>query len=140
MPDDAPLRKGRDSGIAPFLESIPSFRLSAVSDDAVISAITAEGQMRGWLAEIHRSTNPVQQIAAYDRLVRQVELSALWVILPWDLAAVECFRRLRDQLIRIGTQDLKIASIVLAHDATLLTRNTGDFAKMQGLKFKNWLD
>ena len=72
--------------------------------------------------------------------MRQVELSASWVILPWDLAAVECLRRLRDQRIRIGTQDLKIASIVLAHDATLLTRNTVDFAKVPGLRFQNWLD
>ena len=115
-------------------------RLGTGGDDAVISAITVEEQMRGWLAEIHRRADPARQIAAYDRLVRQVELSASWVILPWDFAAVECYRRLRDQRIRIGTQDLKIASIVLAHDATLLTRNTVDFAKVPGLRFENWLD
>ena len=53
---------------------------------------------------------------------------------------MECLRRLRDQRIRIGTHDLKIASIVLAHDATLLTRNTVDFAKVPGLRIQNWLD
>ena len=115
-------------------------RLSAGGHDAVITAITVEEQMRGWLAEIHRRADPAEQIGAYDRLVRQVELSASWVILPWDLAAVERFRHLRDQRIRIGTQDLKIASIVLAHDATLLTRNTVDFAKVPGVRFENWLD
>ena len=57
-------------------------RLSADGGDAVITAITVEEQMRGWLAEIHRRTDPAQQIAAYDRLVHQVELSASWVILP----------------------------------------------------------
>ncbi len=36
--------------------------------------------------------------------------------------------------------DLKIACIVLEYDATLLTRNTVDFAKVPGLRFENWLD
>jgi len=63
-------------------------------------------------------------------LVRQVELFASWLILPWDLAAVEWFRRLRDQRIRAGTQDLKIASIALAHDATVVTRNLQDSAQV----------
>jgi tRNA(fMet)-specific endonuclease VapC len=36
--------------------------------------------------------------------------------------------------------DLKIASIAISHDATLLTRNTVDFAQVPGLRFENWLD
>lgn len=41
---------------------------------------------------------------------------------------------------RIGTMDLKIAAICLAHDATLLTRNLVDFEKVPGLRVENWLD
>jgi tRNA(fMet)-specific endonuclease VapC len=115
-------------------------RLETSGVDAVVTAITVEEQMRGWLAEIRRRVNPADQVAAYDRLVRQVELLASWVILPWDMAAVEWLRRLREQRIRIGTQDLKIASIALAYDATLLTRNIQDFAQVPGLKIENWLD
>jgi tRNA(fMet)-specific endonuclease VapC len=47
---------------------------------------------------------------------------------------------LRRKGIRIGTMDLRIASITLAHDATLLTRNSVDFARVPGLRFENWLD
>jgi tRNA(fMet)-specific endonuclease VapC len=36
--------------------------------------------------------------------------------------------------------DLKIACIVLAHHATLLTRNSTDFSQVQGMRFENWLD
>jgi tRNA(fMet)-specific endonuclease VapC len=42
--------------------------------------------------------------------------------------------------IRIGTMDLKIASICLAHDALLLSRNRVDFEKVPGLRVENWLD
>jgi len=36
--------------------------------------------------------------------------------------------------------DLKIACITMANDATLLTRNIGDFIQIPGLKVENWLD
>jgi predicted nucleic acid-binding protein len=36
--------------------------------------------------------------------------------------------------------DLKIAAICIAHDATLLTRNVGDFNGLDGLPVENWLD
>jgi tRNA(fMet)-specific endonuclease VapC len=35
--------------------------------------------------------------------------------------------------------DLKIASIVLANDATLLTRNANDFNRIPGLRVEDWL-
>lgn len=115
-------------------------RLEAVREDAAITAITVEEGMRGWLAEIRRHTEPARQMAAYDHLVRQVELFAAWLILPWDQEAVDVFNRLRAKGVRVGTQDMKIASIALAHDVLLLTRNTLDFAKVPGLRFENWLD
>lgn len=115
-------------------------RLETAREDAAITAITVEEGMRGWLAEIRRQTDPARQTAAYDHLVRQVELFSAWVILPWDQEAVEALNRLRAQGVRVGTQDLKIAAIALAHDALLLTRNAVDFAKVPGLRFENWLD
>jgi len=36
--------------------------------------------------------------------------------------------------------DLRIAGITLAHDATLLTRNSVDFEQVPGLRVENWLD
>jgi tRNA(fMet)-specific endonuclease VapC len=41
---------------------------------------------------------------------------------------------------KVGTQDLKIACICLAHEATLLTRNVADFTPVPGLRVENWLD
>ncbi len=60
--------------------------------------------------------------------------------LPFDREAANRFLTLRKQGIRIGTMDLKIACIVMAHGAILLTRNTVDFEKVPGLKFEDWLE
>ena len=40
----------------------------------------------------------------------------------------------------MSTSDMKIASIALVHDATLLTRNLHDFTKVPDLRVENWLD
>jgi tRNA(fMet)-specific endonuclease VapC len=105
-----------------------------------VSVITVEEQMRGWLAEISRHREPYRQISPYAKLQRQIEVFADWTILPWGAESAELFLSLRQQGVRIGSLDLKIACIALAHDATLLTRNALDFAKVPGLRFENWLD
>lgn len=115
-------------------------RLDQSGEEPFITAVTVEEQLRGWLAEIRRYHDPARQIPAYDHLVSQVELLALWPILPWDQAAVEIWLRLRSQRIRAGSQDLKIAAITIANGARLLTRNTADFIKVPALRIENWLD
>ena len=51
----------------------------------------------------------------------------------------EDFMRLRRERIRIGTQDLKIASIALHTGALLLSANLRDFEKVPGLRVEDWL-
>jgi len=41
--------------------------------------------------------------------------------------------------VRIGTMDLKIASIALSRDLVLLTRNDQDFIKVPDLKMEDWI-
>jgi tRNA(fMet)-specific endonuclease VapC len=52
------------------------------------------------------------------------------------------FDRLRQnkRLKKIGRGDLLIASIALAHRATLVTRNVRDFRQIPGLQVENWAD
>jgi len=41
--------------------------------------------------------------------------------------------------VRIGTMDLKIASIALDHEATLLSANLRDFEQIPGLHVEDWI-
>jgi tRNA(fMet)-specific endonuclease VapC len=59
-------------------------------------------------------------------------------VLDFDREAADVYQQLRRSRIRIGTMDLKIAAIVIALDATLLTRNRRDFEKVPGLKYADW--
>jgi len=37
-----------------------------------------------------------------------------------------------------GPYDLQIAAISLAHDLTLVTHNTAEYGRIDGLKFTDW--
>ena len=113
-------------------------RLLNSGEETATTIITVEEQLRGWLAEIHRLTEPHRQIPAYRRLQERIEFFARWMVLPWGPAAADLFLNLRRQRVRLGSMDLKIACIVLVHNGTLLTRNTSDFGRVPGLKVEDW--
>lgn len=113
-------------------------RLQDCGEETTTTIITVEEQLRGWLAEIRRLANPHDQIPAYRRLQERIEFFARWTMLPWDTAASDLFLNFRRQGLRIGSMDLKIACIAIVHDATLLTRNTSDLARVPGLRVEDW--
>ena len=127
-------------GNAPEVSRALLGRIHESGQDAVTTIVTVEEQLRGWLAEIHRLADSHRQILAYEKLQQRIDFYAAWTVLPWDAEAADLFLKFRRQGIRIGTMDLKIACIALAHDTILLTRNTRDFAQVPGLRFENWLD
>ncbi len=87
----------------------------------------------------------ISQSRALDSVVRGYRLieSAMiyyndFQVLPFDEPASLQFQRLRTQGIRIGTMDLRIASIALSHNYTVLTRNTIDFGRVPDLRIEDW--
>ncbi|ETW98217.1 MAG: hypothetical protein ETSY1_19700 [Candidatus Entotheonella factor] len=59
-------------------------------------------------------------------------------LLDYDDAAHECYIQLREQKIRIGTQDLRIAAIVLSVNGILVTRKRRDFSQVPNLIITDW--
>jgi tRNA(fMet)-specific endonuclease VapC len=116
-------------------------RLRASTDQRIATTIVSvEEQMRGWLALIRRERDIHRQVSAYERLGKMFDFFEGWEIVPLDDAAATRFTVLRQQRIRIGTQDLKIAAITLEHNALLLSANLRDFEHVPGLRVENWLE
>ena len=65
-----------------------------------------------------------------------------FVSLPFDGQAAEICGRLRSQLNKrgtpIGSYDLQIAAIALANNLTLITHNTAEFSRVDGLEIADW--
>lgn len=63
-------------------------------------------------------------------------------VLPFSLPGAEAYARIRTDLERtgnrIGANDLLIAATALAHGATLVTRNVGEFSRVAGLAVESW--
>jgi tRNA(fMet)-specific endonuclease VapC len=108
-------------------------------DELAASVVSVEEQMRGWLAVLAKARDVRKQIGPYERLSGMIEFFAGWEILPWDAPAADEFERLRRQRVRIGSQDLKIASIAISRGALLLSANLRDFRQVPGLRVESWL-
>ncbi|MEZ6131553.1 MAG: type II toxin-antitoxin system VapC family toxin [Planctomycetaceae bacterium] len=114
-------------------------RLNESSDRKIVASIISyEEQTRGWMALIAKTPDIHRQVDAYSRLRKHLQLYCSVPLLDFSEIAARKFNELRQQKIRIGTMDLKIAASCLCENAVLLTRNTVDFSRIPGLKFEDW--
>jgi tRNA(fMet)-specific endonuclease VapC len=115
-------------------------RLRASTDrPIVVSVISVEEQLRGWLAEVSRARTQAKQLLAYEELAKAVEFFRKWRIVRFDARAAVEFDRLRRLCRRLNASDLKIAAVAVANDALLLSANLRDFGQVPGLHVENWL-
>ncbi|KVU44664.1 twitching motility protein PilT [Burkholderia ubonensis] len=65
-------------------------------------------------------------------------------VLPWDAAAVDATTAVRAELAARGTpfgaNDASIAGHAIAAGAVLVTHNTREFGRVDGLSFEDWAD
>ena len=114
-------------------------RTEAASEQVACTIVSIEELLPGWMAIIHRLRNVHRQLPAYARLRQLFNVLSDWEIVLLDERAADNFADLRRRRIRIGTMDLKIASIALVDDALLATANLRDFSLVPGLRCENWL-
>ncbi len=114
-------------------------RLHFVAPDEIYTTIiNVEEQMRGWLVVLSRSKKIEQEIFAYHQLQRLFTFFTDTPMLEFDEVAAARFVSLRRARLRLGTMDLKIAAITLAHGAILLSRNLSDFRRIPNLQVEDW--
>lgn len=105
--------------------------LLSPQDIAVCSVVKAElfyGAMR--------SNNPERTLGLQEVFLNN------FVSLPFDDVCARVYGRIRAELAArgtpIGPHDLQIAAIALANDLILVTHNTGEFGRVNGLQIEDW--
>lgn len=117
--------KGRYPGIKRRLSELRPYQ---VKIPAMVKAELLLGALK--------SAKPVESRAIVDRFLAPFEISA------FDDAATEVYARIRGAVEKagrpIGPNDVVIAATALTHDATLVTNNSKEFSRVQGLKIEDW--
>jgi tRNA(fMet)-specific endonuclease VapC len=102
------------------------------------TVITLTEQLQGRLAAVRRQRDGVGLVRAYQLLQATHAYFCQVPVLPFDDVALVVYRGLGERRLRIGTQDLRIAAITLAHQATLVTSNRRHFDQIPELPIDDW--
>ncbi len=129
--DHATLYQRANPALARRIENLPPQQLAT-------TVITYEEQVSGRMAMVRRAQTENERIQAYYWLRHTLEFFCRTPVLPFHSEAARQFAALKPLRLKIGTQDLLIASIVLAQKATLLTRNSRHFSQIPGLLIEDW--
>jgi tRNA(fMet)-specific endonuclease VapC len=117
-------------------------RMRSAEEEVATTIITRIEVLQGRFQAILTAADATQLLRAHQRLQESEQQFATLPILPIDDAAGEQFEKLlrNKKLKKIGRGDLLIASIVLAQEGKLATRNLRDFQQVPGLIAENWAD
>ncbi|HVS38357.1 MAG TPA: type II toxin-antitoxin system VapC family toxin [Gemmataceae bacterium] len=106
--------------------------------DFAFSLVSFHEQMLGCYTRFNRARTTPDVVRAYELLDQVFQSYRRVAILQFDAAAGAVFDGLAAQRIRVGTMDLRIASIALSRGLTVLTRNLRDFRRMPNLLAEDW--
>ena len=106
--------------------------ISAPKDSLCISAITFSELMFG----VANSSNREKNLVALNFFLLKID------IVPYDDQAAAAYGEIRTQLKQegnlIGGMDMLIAAHARASDSVLVTHNTREFNRVQGLRIEDW--
>lgn len=106
--------------------------------DFFVSVVSIHEQMLGANKYVSQARTRASVIRGYHMIETALLDYNQFQILPFDEPAAIKFDELRQTGVRIGTMDLRIASIGLSHECTVLTRNGVDFDKVPDLQVDDW--
>jgi tRNA(fMet)-specific endonuclease VapC len=117
------------NGKSPLLQQ----RLNSTPVDEIIVCSIVKGEL---FYGSRRSNNLAKSLQI------QQDFLAQFISLPFDDTAAVVYGRIRAELAKAGTpigpNDLQIAAIAIANDLTLVTHNTREFSRVNGLKLEDW--
>ena len=85
---------------------------------------------------MEKSTKPEQNLKRLSKFIDQI------TSFPFDDHAARIYGKIRSKLETVGTpigpNDLIIAAIVLSNKLTLVTNNTKEFRRIEGIELGDW--
>lgn len=117
------------NGSSPTIKD--NFKGHAASDLVLCSVVKAELYFGA-----RKSQRIEENLLTFERFFKAFKS------LPFDDRSAEEYGQIRAVLKAqgklIGPNDLMIAAIARAHDAVLVTNNTGEFSRVAGLRLQDW--
>lgn len=108
-------------------------RIAKVGEDSICTSIIVAAELRYGCAK----SGSKRILKAVEDLLGEID------VLPFDAPADAEYGGIRSELEAagkpIGGNDLLIAAHALMAGATIVTANTDEFKRIQGLKVENWL-
>lgn len=116
-------------------------RVEVNAENLAVTIVTVEEVIRGWFNVINQASAPSQAdklVWGYTRLWDTLDDFKNLNILKFDQNASTIYTKFHHQIRLIGTQDLRIAAIVLANKGILVTRNHRHFSQVPDLVQEDW--
>jgi len=109
--------------------------------EQAVPVVVIEGIMRGRLQVIRQAEAGQARVnlpRAYDLFEQTLRDIQQVTVLSYTPQADTVYLQWRHQRIRVGTHDLRIAAICVAHGATLISRNRQNYTPVHGLQVEFW--
>lgn len=107
-----------------------------------VSVISIQEIFNGWISVLNDPRYKDQQVELYTRLWRSNEFFQRAQVLNFDTSADITYKQLLQNHPHLSKRrlekDVKIASVAIASQAIMVTRNQSDFTLIPGLQIQDW--
>ncbi|MEA5596818.1 type II toxin-antitoxin system VapC family toxin [Rivularia sp. UHCC 0363] len=113
------------------------------SNDVAITVITVQELFNGWAGKLNDPAQQGNLVHLYTTLWKTTEFFKVITVLNFEEDAENTYQALRQNKALAKKRiekDLRIASIALAQNATIVTRNYKDFSQIPNLNIENGQD
>jgi tRNA(fMet)-specific endonuclease VapC len=109
--------------------------------EQAVPVVVIEEIMRGRLQVIRQAEAGQAKVnlpRAYDLFAQTLRDIQQVIVLSYTPQAENLYLEWRHQRIRVGSHDLRIGAICVAHGVTLVSRNRQDYTRVPGLQVEFW--
>jgi tRNA(fMet)-specific endonuclease VapC len=107
-----------------------------------VSVISIQEIFNGWISVLNDPRYKDQQVELYTRLWQSNEFFQRAQVLNFDASADTTYKQLLQKHPHLSKRrlekDVKIASVAIASQAIMVTRNQRDFTLIPGLQIQDW--